>query len=315
MKKRLDYIDRAKGILIILMVIGHVWQSGFLFDVIYAFHMPAFFVISGILMEHTKSYQKPWGKFVRSRFFAYGIPFLFIEVLGVATDIIRNGVTLNWKGYLYNTLTFNFNDPNLWFIVNLCLIEVLMAALMKIKCSRKMICGTAVALFVLRFVLPAEMVYVPTISSACKYFVCFTVGFVGSKLLQKDNVFALGASAAVVIGYALLGNRITLRAVKDLAYLISGLAGAYLVLRVSDKVWPSVLDRVLSAAGRNTLTIYGTHHIYYATLGVLLSVKDFATTPVSTGVLILLAVVLLEVPTIYVINRWLPFLAGKRKKL
>ena len=76
-----------------------------------------------------------------------------------------------------------------------------------------------------------------------------------------------------------------------------------------------MLDRLVSAAGRNTLTIYGTHHIYYATLGVLLSVKDFAATPVFTGMLILLAVALLEVPTIYVINRWLPFLAGKRKKL
>ena len=42
--KRLDYLDRAKGILIILVVIGHIWQSGPVFNVIYSFHMPAFFV-------------------------------------------------------------------------------------------------------------------------------------------------------------------------------------------------------------------------------------------------------------------------------
>lgn len=42
MKKRLEYIDISKGILIILMVIGHIWQGGFVFNLIYAFHMPAF---------------------------------------------------------------------------------------------------------------------------------------------------------------------------------------------------------------------------------------------------------------------------------
>ena len=64
MKERLDYIDRARGVLIILIVIGHVWQSGPVFDVIYAFHMPAFFIISGMLMAYTGSYQKPFGKFM-----------------------------------------------------------------------------------------------------------------------------------------------------------------------------------------------------------------------------------------------------------
>ena len=49
-KNRLDYIDRAKGILIILVVIGHIWQSGPVFNTIYVFHMPAFFVISGLLL-------------------------------------------------------------------------------------------------------------------------------------------------------------------------------------------------------------------------------------------------------------------------
>ena len=125
MKERLNYIDRAKGILIILMVIGHVWQSGFVFDTIYTFHMPGFFIISGMLMHYTDSWKKPFGQFLCRKVLSYGIPFIWIEALGVLTDIIRNGITLNVKGYLFNTLTFNFNDPNLWFLANLFLIEVL----------------------------------------------------------------------------------------------------------------------------------------------------------------------------------------------
>ena len=132
MKERLDYLDRAKGYLIILVVIGHIWQSGPVFNVIYAFHMPAFFVISGILFQYTKAAQRPFGTFLKSRLFAFGLPFIFIEILGVLTDIVRHGVTLNIKGYLYNTLSFHFNDHNLWFIVDLFLIELLLYVLIRL---------------------------------------------------------------------------------------------------------------------------------------------------------------------------------------
>lgn len=132
MKERLDYMDRARGILIILMVIGHIWQSGFIFDTIYAFHMPAFFVISGMLMQHTRASEKPFGQLLKGKILSYGIPFLWIELLGVLTDILRHGVTLNVKGYLFNTLTFNFNDPNLWFLADLFLIEILVVGMVKL---------------------------------------------------------------------------------------------------------------------------------------------------------------------------------------
>ena len=53
---RLDYVDVAKGIGIILVVLGHClvfagcWSST-LFRYIYAFHMPFWFTISGYLYK------------------------------------------------------------------------------------------------------------------------------------------------------------------------------------------------------------------------------------------------------------------------
>lgn len=56
MRVRLCYLDVLKGILIILVVLGHAIQAtfpnylhNFLFRFIYSFHMPLFFVISGFL--------------------------------------------------------------------------------------------------------------------------------------------------------------------------------------------------------------------------------------------------------------------------
>lgn len=44
---RMEWIDAAKGVGIILVVIGHVWTRGAVRDLIYAFHMPLFFLLSG----------------------------------------------------------------------------------------------------------------------------------------------------------------------------------------------------------------------------------------------------------------------------
>jgi fucose 4-O-acetylase-like acetyltransferase len=44
---RLAWLDSAKGIGILLVVVGHIWTSGIVRDNIYAFHMPLFFLLAG----------------------------------------------------------------------------------------------------------------------------------------------------------------------------------------------------------------------------------------------------------------------------
>jgi peptidoglycan/LPS O-acetylase OafA/YrhL len=46
---RLGWLDAAKGLGIILVVIGHVWTRGPVRDAIYAFHMPLFFIAAGYI--------------------------------------------------------------------------------------------------------------------------------------------------------------------------------------------------------------------------------------------------------------------------
>ncbi|AEG48901.1 acyltransferase 3 [Sphingobium chlorophenolicum L-1] len=46
---RLEWIDVARGIGIVAVVVGHVWTRGGLRDAMYSFHMPLFFLLSGIL--------------------------------------------------------------------------------------------------------------------------------------------------------------------------------------------------------------------------------------------------------------------------
>ena len=60
-RKRLVYLDIARGICILLVVFGHTLIPNirennkiiqFIYDYIYFFHMPVFFIISGIIFEN-----------------------------------------------------------------------------------------------------------------------------------------------------------------------------------------------------------------------------------------------------------------------
>ena len=53
MVKRVDYLDYAKGIAIILVVLGHIFSGGNIKTYIYSFHMPLFFIISGYLFNYS----------------------------------------------------------------------------------------------------------------------------------------------------------------------------------------------------------------------------------------------------------------------
>ena len=62
-KKRIDWIDYSKGILITLVISGHAIPEfglhlGFLEKIIYSFHMPAFFILSGYLFKFDACVEK-----------------------------------------------------------------------------------------------------------------------------------------------------------------------------------------------------------------------------------------------------------------
>ncbi len=57
-KNRMNYLDMAKGIGILLMIVGHTISLGWQKDLIYSFHMPLFFVCSGMTMTLSKNGQE-----------------------------------------------------------------------------------------------------------------------------------------------------------------------------------------------------------------------------------------------------------------
>ncbi|WP_298399671.1 acyltransferase family protein [Sphingobium sp.] len=82
---RLDWVDVARGIGIVAVVVGHVWTRGPLRDAMYSFHMPLFFLLSGML-----SRPHPVGVFTRRQLVSQMRPYAaFLLLLIVADQIIE----------------------------------------------------------------------------------------------------------------------------------------------------------------------------------------------------------------------------------
>lgn len=66
MRKRIEWLDIAKGICILLVVLEHelTWDEGLRY-LIYAFHIPMFFILSGMTACITGETEKGFNVFLK----------------------------------------------------------------------------------------------------------------------------------------------------------------------------------------------------------------------------------------------------------
>lgn len=132
-KARFDYIDIAKGLGILTVVWAHIMLVGWSHRIIYAFHMPLFFFISGMLFKRDKytsfvDFLKKRSKRLLVPYFIYaigsyilwaGLKFVSHEPLSVILKPLPQLVLAQGSGQF---MCFN---SALWFIPCLLVVEIL----------------------------------------------------------------------------------------------------------------------------------------------------------------------------------------------
>ena len=78
MEERKKNIDIFKGLLIILVVVGH-YDSDIVHDIIFLFHMPLFFIISGLLLK--KDHLMEGTKYIKTKIQNLMIPYVVYLVI------------------------------------------------------------------------------------------------------------------------------------------------------------------------------------------------------------------------------------------
>ena len=125
MKKRLDWIDIGKGLGIILMYYGHIGCPLFILRLIYAFHMPLFFFLSGYVLKTDMTFYD----FFKKKCLRLLKPFF---IFGCATIFINYALSIFTHNYydVLNSLYYMFlqqigTPARLWFIPCIFMCEII----------------------------------------------------------------------------------------------------------------------------------------------------------------------------------------------
>ena len=117
-KQRIGWIDVTKGIAILLVILGHSLVGLKINDYIFAFHMPVFFITSGILFR-PKSIPAVIKKNAQKLLIPYGITAVFVIIGRAASAYIQHWTPEIIKSLCINTAIgslFGFGvDEVRWF--------------------------------------------------------------------------------------------------------------------------------------------------------------------------------------------------------
>lgn len=108
MSTRLQWLDNAKGITIILMVLGHTSIPQSVSNFIWTFHMPLFFIASG--------WTTNWEKYSVCEFFAKKAKTLLLPFVVYSTMVLLLYENLIVEGKVKHWLLNGWEGYALWFI-------------------------------------------------------------------------------------------------------------------------------------------------------------------------------------------------------
>ena len=158
-KNRIHYVDAAKAIAIILVIIGHCyWISAIpkLGNLIYSFHMPLFFIVSGFFLKNL-TVKNAIEKYAKAYLWPYLMIGLLIILVGFVKCLVQedpwynlvyiNIVKIIWGSNFESDILFG-NIPHIgpsWFLLALFWGCIAFTVLNKIKDRVVQICLLALA--------------------------------------------------------------------------------------------------------------------------------------------------------------------------
>lgn len=344
-EKRLDYLDMLKGIGIVLVVLGHTptLSEGIRIWLI-SFHMPLFFIVSGILFAFKDSAKEQFRPYLGKRFKSTMIPYFWFSLINIGIDVCRSYVHPENVGPdvitedILQTVSF-FGISVLWFLSTAFLGELCLYGLLK-KCPLWLI-GVigmvslwlpTVGSWIIKLYLPMEgnlfftwlgyllMMLLRVLTAL----VFLLVGYVLYGWLKRSPIKAVWE---IVLGFCcLLINAAAAFAngMVDLHYLVyqnvllyylaacSAVIGLILICRHVRPFW------FLIFLGRNSLIIMLTHmDCQVMNLSIRFATAVSERMPTAEGLIfrvcLYLALLIGELLFIWLINRFGFFLIGKKK--
>lgn len=270
-------LDVAKGLLIILMVVGHSGCPEYLNKVIYLFHMPAFFFISGMLLNDKyfsdcKSFLLRKIKGIYLPFVKWSILFLalhnvffWLHIYNVEYDLIHHIIKVA------RILTMTGSEQLLggfWFLKELFYASIISWMVLDIfRRNSRSFGGYIPFMFVIAAcILTLVPFKIPAIGSktmlACGY---FTLGYImrhWSYKISKANIclmFLLLLSCPLMF----YGGMDTHKGPAIFCEFLIAIFGAVFIVALSKRISAIGFSNTLSKVGQATLYILVFHFLSF----------------------------------------------------
>lgn len=311
--KRLDWIDIAKGIGIILVVLGHTLVpqvretgfAGFLWIFIYNFHMPLFFFLSGYLFEKGLSHYTNKGKFILGKLQYLMLPYLtfstfaylfigFSLKIPLLSKVLEGGgyTSVGLKDAILQIITYNDHiDKHLWFVFSLFLVFLVNILIPKIMKSKPIL----IVLLGL-YISKAYVHYYGILDYVTSDLLFFSLARIAFNTEIKKSPNPIIIAVIFVITNCLYSyfyvTQMPSGVVKGVLYLIrsiSSVTGIMTVCSISKYLQGKAPQKLLKTLGMYSYDIYLMHAPFLVSglMGILLAYSPFPTAICCVSVLIL----------------------------
>ena len=331
---RIDYIDASKGIGIMLVVLGHLGTSFFWSStLIYSFHMPLFFFLSGIFFRRYDSHRI----FLSKKIHSLIIPFMwFYLVTSILVPIAFNtfyGIDVMY--YIDSPIISQliavyideiFPNPPIWFLISLFEVSIIYYILNDI-CEKHLSNGVkwiivfsvilglvGCLLSIMHYNFP---LYIDTSLTMMPFFALAHYVY-SNRLIQIDRWYSnktvtfIMVVAIVILGrYVHFDYRINEYNQITLIYPL-GFLGIYLTLVAAYKLRKNV---ILNYWGKNSIIILCTHFMIIESLQHCIDniIGNEVHLKIGFAALIFILTMIIEsIVIIPLFNKYLPFTIGKK---
>ncbi|HOO26986.1 MAG TPA: acyltransferase family protein [Lachnospiraceae bacterium] len=347
-KTRLDYFDMAKGIGMILVLLGHL-QGDAIFSYspyilplctwIFSFHMPLFFIISGMLMNYKHDLQKDMAVLCKKRFRGIMIPYFWFSLFYISVvfyALFFGGSIAPETLYVNLWYIFSMYGMNvLWFLPALFFGELLFLFLTKKLGTKKSIA----AIVILTILASAASCWLQTLHYetplqerlhefslvllrpilACT-FIC--IGYYVFYLFKERERFCM---KELLLGILFLGIGIAFTHVnhgvdfrslvqKNLFfYYLCALSGSFGLILVCKNIKPLGLIKFWGINSLAFMAIHNNKTILYSGMQCAMYLNQYITRARGyiSYITVILIILIYVTLMIWIINRFFGFIVGK----
>lgn len=300
MGKRINYLDYAKGIAIFGVVFGHVYGFKNIISIwFFSFHVPMFFIVSGILTTNKKNKFKNILikniKTILIPYFCFSIPFIFINISGRGIVGFKESILKILTGYGLGAL---------WFLPTL-FISLSIFKFLLLKIDKRMLYFISILILIVPFFIKSDVLIIDVILRAFIAFGFIAFGYSISQLIKKENInIIIGIIMISINIVATIFNGVvdlySLNFGNPIMYVLQGVTGSLGIIIILMNIKSIKID-FLSKIGENTLIIMSTHQILLMIL----------TRVGLNNTIVFILICLLEIPIVYIVNNYFSWVIGR----